>query len=251
MKVRNVLISQPRPAEIEKSPYADILKKYGINIDFHKFFRIEGLSSIDFRKENKVRLSEHSAVIFTSKHGVDNYFRLAGELRFEVPESMKYFCSAEAIALYLQKYIQYRKRKIFFSNQELTDLVDSIRKHKNEHYLLPCNEDHNPELSGLLDLQKINYDKVVMYRTVSEDMSFLEPEKYDLMVFFSPAGIKSLLKNFKNYKQKDRLIGVFGPNTAQVARESGLKLAIEAPNEKAPSMAKAIDHFLANNLKGK
>ncbi|HAH57709.1 MAG: uroporphyrinogen-III synthase [Lentimicrobium sp.] len=251
MKVKNILISQPRPAEIEKSPYADIVKKYGINIDFHKFFRIEGLSSIDFRKENKVRLSEHSAVIFTSKHGVDNFFRLAGELRFEVPESMKYFCSAEAIALYLQKYIQYRKRKIFFSNQELSDLVDSIRKHKNERYLLPCNEDHNPELSDLLDLQKIDYDKVIMYRTVSEDMSFLEPEKYDLMVFFSPAGIKSLLKNFKNYKQKDQLIGVFGPITAQAAREFGLKVAIEAPNEKAPSMARAIDQFLANNHKGK
>ncbi|GAB1403577.1 hypothetical protein MASR1M74_07550 [Lentimicrobium sp.] len=157
LKVRNILISQPRPADIEKSPYADIVKKYGINIDFHKFFRIEGLSSIDFRKENKVRLSEHSAVIFTSKHGVDNFFRLAAELRFEVPESMKYFCSAETIALYLQKYIQYRKRKIFFSNQELSDLVDSIRVNaKNEQYLLPCNEDHNPELSELLDAQKIN-----------------------------------------------------------------------------------------------
>lgn len=251
MKVRNVLISQPRPVEIEKSPYADLIKKYGVNVDFHKFFRIEGLSSIDFRKENKVRLSEHSAVIFTSKHGVDNFFRLAGELRFDVPESMKYFCSAETIALYLQKYIQYRKRKIFFSNQELTDLVDSIRKHKNEQYLLPCNEDHNPELSGLLDAQKINYDKVVMYRTVSEDMSFLEPEKYDLIIFFSPAGIKSLLSNFKNYKQNDQLIGVFGPNTAQFARESGLSVAIEAPNEKAPSMAKAIDHFMTNSHKGK
>ncbi|MDD3743229.1 MAG: uroporphyrinogen-III synthase [Lentimicrobiaceae bacterium] len=251
MKVRNILISQPRPADIEKSPYADIVKKYGINIDFHKFFRIEGLSSIDFRKENKVRLSEHSAVIFTSKHGVDNFFRLAAELRFEVPESMKYFCSAETIALYLQKYIQYRKRKIFFSNQELSDLVDSIRKHKNEQYLLPCNEDHNPELSELLDAQKIKYDKVVMYRTVSEDMSFLDTEKYDMIVFFSPAGIKSLLKNFKNFKQKDQLIAVFGPSTAQEARNAGLKLAIEAPNEKAPSMAKAIDHFLAAGLKGK
>ena len=251
MKVRNILISQPRPTEIEKSPYYELIKRYGVNIDFHKFFKIEGLTSIDYRRENKVRLSEHTAVIFTSKHGVDNFFRLAIDLRFEVPESMKYFCSSEAIALYLQKYIQYRKRKIFFSNQELSDLVDSIRKHKSEQYLLPCNEDHNSELSELLDAQKITYDKAVMYRTVSEDMSFLDPSKYDLMVFFSPAGIKSLLSNFKDYKQKDQLIGVFGPNTAQGACESGLKVAIEAPNEKAPSMVKAIDHFLSVNHKGK
>ena len=166
MKIKNVLISQPKPAELEKSPYGDIIKKYCLNLDFHKFFKIEGLSSIDFRKENKVRLSDYTAVIFTSKHGVDNFFRLAGELRTDIPETMKYFCSSEATAYYLQKYIQYRKRKIFFSKLELNELVDIIRKHKTEKYLLPCNEEHNNELSDLLDIAKITYSKAIMYRPV-------------------------------------------------------------------------------------
>lgn len=245
------MISQPKPAEPDKSPYAEIARKYNLVVDFHKFFRIEGLSSIDFRKENKVRLADHNAVIFTSKHGVDNFFRLAIELRVEISETMKYFCASESTAYYLQKYIQYRKRKIFFSGQDTSDLVDIIRKHKADSYLLPCNEDHNNELSDLLDAQKINYTKAIMYRTVSEDMKFLDIDKYDMLVFFSPSGIKSLIHNFPNFKQEERIIGVFGNTTAQAAREAGFKTNIEAPSPKAPSMGKAIEQHLAGCSKSK
>jgi uroporphyrinogen-III synthase len=227
------------------------MKKYNLCVDFYKFFRIEGLSSIDFRKENKVRLADQTAVIFTSKHAVDHFFRLAGELRAEIPETMKYFCSSESTAYYLQRYIQYRKRKIFFSNKEASDLVDIIRKHKSEKYLLPCNEDHNNELSDLLDIQKIAYSKAVMYRTVSDDMTFLDLNKYDLLVFFSPAGIKSLQKNFPDFTQGEKIIGVFGNTTAEAAKEAGLNVQIEAPSTLAPSMAKAIEQFLAANNKSR
>ena len=162
-KVKNILISQPKPADLEKSPYFEIIKKYSVNIDFYKFFKVEGLSSIDFRKESKVRLTDHSAIIFTSKNGVDNYFRLATELRTETPDSMKYFCSTDSIAFYLQKYIQFRKRRIFFSPQNnITDLMELIKRHKNEKYLLPCSEDHNNELSDALENNKISYVKAVM-----------------------------------------------------------------------------------------
>lgn len=251
MKIKNILISQPKPAEPDKSPYAEIAKKHNLVVDFHKFFRIEGLSSIDFRKENKVRLSDHNAVIFTSKHGVDNFFRLAIELRVDVPETMKYFCSSESTAYYLQKYIQYRKRKIFFSGQETSDLVDIIRKHKVENYLLPCNEEHNNELSDLLDAHKVHYSKAIMYRTVSEDMKFLDIQKYDMLIFFSPSGIKSLMQNFPDFKQDDKIIGVFGNTTAQAAREAGFITNIEAPTPTAPSMGKAIEHYLVGCSKSK
>jgi uroporphyrinogen-III synthase len=228
-----------------------MIKKYGLVIDFHKFFKIEGLSSIDFRKENKVRVADNTAVIFTSKHGVDHFFRLATELRVNIPETMKYFCSSESTAYYLQKYIQYRKRKIFFSSSENSDLVDIIRKHKTEKYILPCNEEHNNELSDLLDAHKISYSKAVMYRTVSENMSFLDLEKYELIVFFSPSGIKSLLQNFPDFKQGEKIVGVFGPTTALAAREAGLTIQIEAPSATAPSMAKAIEQYLAANQKAR
>lgn len=251
MKIKNILISQPKPADIEKSPYSDMIKKYGLVVDFHKFFKIEGLSSIDFRKENKVRVADTTAVIFTSKHGVDHFFRLATELRVNIPETMKYFCSSESTAYYLQKYIQYRKRKIFFSSSENSDLVDIIRKHKNEKYIMPCNEEHNNELSDLLDAHKINYSKAVMYRTVSENMSFLDLNKYEMLVFFSPSGIKSLMQNFPEFKQGEKIIGVFGATTAQAAREAGLTIQIEAPSATAPSMAKAVEQYLAANQKAK
>ena len=250
MKIKNVLISQPKPADLDRSPYAEVIKKCNLVIDFHKFFRIDGLSSIEFRKENKVRLGEQNAVIFTSKHGVDNFFRLSGELRVDVPESIKYFCSSQSTAYYLQKYIQYRKRKIFHSS-DINDLVDIIRKHKAENYLLPINEEHNNELSDLLDAQKIKYAKAIMYRTVSESMSFLDINQYDMLVFFSPAGIKSLVQNFPDFKQEKRVIAVFGNTTAQAAQDAGLKTQIEAPTPNAPSMVKAIEHFLVDCSKSK
>lgn len=251
MKVKNILVSQPKPVELEKSPYFDIIKKHNVCIDFHKFFKIEGYSSIDFRKENKVRLNDFSAIIFTSKNGVDHYFRLATELRIETPDSMKYFCTTDSIAFYLQKYIQFRKRRIFYAQNNTNDLIELIKKHKTEKYLLPCSEEHNNELSDILDANKITYSKAIMYRTVSEDMTFLDPGKYDLLVFFSPSGIKSLYKNFPEFVQGDKAIAVSGTTTAQAAKEAGLNITFEGPNAVAPSMVKAIDMFLTTNNKAK
>jgi uroporphyrinogen-III synthase len=251
-KVKNILISQPKPADLEKSPYYEIIKKFNVSIDFHKFFKIEGLSSIDFRKESKVRLNEYSAVIFTSKNGVDHYFRLASELRFDTPDSMKYFCTTDSIAFYLQKYIQFRKRRIFFSPQSgISDLMELIKRHKNEKFLLPCSEDHNNELSDALENSKISYVKAVMYRTVSENMTFLDLKKYDMLVFFSPSGIKSLFANFPDFQQGETLIAVSGNSTAAAAREAGLTISFEGPNSVAPSMAKAIELQLQSSNKGK
>lgn len=251
MKVKNILVSQPKPVELEKSPYFDIIKKHNVCIDFHKFFKIEGYSSIDFRKENKVRLNDFSAIIFTSKNGVDHYFRLATELRIETPDSMKYFCTTDSIAFYLQKYIQFRKRRIFYAQNNTNDLIELIKKHKTEKYLLPCSEEHNNELSDILDANKITYSKAIMYRTVSEDMTFLDLSKYDLLVFFSPSGIKSLYKNFPEFVQGDKAIAVSGTTTAQAAKEAGLNITFEGPNAVAPSMVKAIDMFLTTNNKAK
>ncbi|HLO90980.1 MAG TPA: uroporphyrinogen-III synthase [Lentimicrobium sp.] len=251
MKVKNILVSQPKPVELEKSPYYEIIKKHNVSIDFHKFFKIDGYSSIDFRKENKVRLNDFTAIIFTSKNGVDHYFRLAGELRIDTPDSMKYFCTTDSIAFYLQKYIQFRKRRIFYAQNNANDLIELIKKHKTEKFLLPCNEDHNNELSDILDANKISHSKAVMYRTVSEDMSFLDLNKYDMMVFFSPSGIKSLFKNFPEFVQGEKAIAVSGGSTAQAAREAGLNITFEGPNAVAPSMVKAIDLFLTTNNKAK
>lgn len=250
LKIKNILISQPKPVELEKSPYFELIKKFNVSIDFYKFFKIEGLSSIDFRKANKVRLTDHSAIIFTSKNGVDHYFRLASELRIETPDSMKYFCSTESIAFYLQKYIQFRKRRIFYAAlNNSSDLVELIKRHKTEKYLLPCNEEHNNELSDILDANKISCSKAIMYRTVSEDMSFLDINKYDMFVFFSPSGIKSLIMNFPDFVQGEKVIAVSGSSTALAAREAGLNAMVEGPNSVAPSMVKAIELFLTNNSK--
>ncbi len=251
MKIKNILISQPRPVELEKSPYNELIKKHNVSIDFHKFFRIEGYSSIDFRKESKIRLTDHTAIILTSKNGVDHYFRLANDLRIETPDSMKYFCSTESIAFYLQKYIQFRKRRIFWAQNSGSDLIDLIKRHKTEKYLVPCSEEHNNELSDILDANKITYVKATMYRTVAEDMSFLKPDKYDMFVFFSPAGIKSLYKNFPDFVQGEKAIAVSGASTAMAAREAGLNITIEGPNAVAPSMAKAIEMYISNNNKAK
>lgn len=252
MKIKNILISQPKPADLEKSPYYEIIKKHNVSIDFHKFFRIDGFSSIDFRKESKVRLTDHTAIIFTSKNGVDHYFRLANELRTETSDSMKYFCSTDSIAFYLQKYIQFRKRRIFYATQNnVNDLIELIKRHKTEKFLLPCSEEHNNELSDILDANKICYVKATMYRTVSEDMTFLDIKKYDLIVFFSPAGIKSLFKNFPDFVQGETGIAVSGSSTATAAREAGLNITFEGPNAVAPSMAKAIEMFVSTNNKAK
>lgn len=248
MKVKNILISQPEPADLEKSPYSELIQSYKVNIDFKKFIKINGVSASDFRKD-KVYIQDHSAVIFTSRQAIDHFFRIAKDMRVEVPESMKYFCISEATAFYLQKYIQYRKRKIFFGNQNFDDLIDIILKHKEENFLLPCSDIHKLKIINLLDKHGIKYSKAIIYQTVASDLSDVEIGNYDLIVFFSPAGVQSLVKNFPEFKQNSTLIGAFGQSTAKAVSENGLKLNIKAPTKTALSMISAIEEYFEKEKK--
>lgn len=247
MKVKRVLISQPDPGT-EKSPYQETAEKYGLKIDFRPFIKVEGVNSKEFRQQ-KVDILAHTAVIFTARTAIDHFFRICEELRITVPETMKYFCISESIALYLQKYIVYRKRKIFFGNGKFEDLMDSIVKHKDEKFLLPLSDVHKPEIPKALDKTKINYTKSILFKTVSSDLSDMKIENYDLVIFYSPTGIASLSENFPNYVQGDKKIGAFGPATAKAVKDSSLRLDLEAPTPEAPSMAKALELFIKKNHK--
>ena len=249
MKIKKILVSQPKPSS-EKSPYYDIAEKYGVKIDFRPFFKVEGISSKEFRQQ-KVSILEYTAVIFTSRHAIDHFFNLCSELRITIPETMKYFCITEAVALYIQKYVQYRKRKIFFgATGKIDDLVPTIVKHNTEKFLVPMSDVHNDELRNLLDKNKITHTEVVMYRTVSNDFTEDEKFDYDMLVFFSPSGVLSLKKNFPNFEQKDIKIGCFGPTTAKAIRDAGLRLDLEAPSVKTPSMPAALDIYFKEISKG-
>lgn len=245
MKVKRILVSQPEPVDFEKSPYGELTQKHKVNIDFRKFIAIEGITASDFRKD-KVYIQEHTAVIFTSRHAVDHFFRIAKEMRVEIPDTMKYFCISEASAFYLQKYVQYRKRKIFSGKQTFEDLVEIIAKHNEEKFLMPCSDVHQANLTRILDENEINYSKAVIYKTLASDLSDIDINSYDLLVFFSPAGVKSLFKNFPGFKQNSTLIGAFGPTTISAVKESGLKLDIAAPTKTALSMTDAIDQYLVS-----
>lgn len=248
MKIKKVLVSQPKPAS-EKSPYYDIAEKYGVKIDFRPFIKVESLSAKEFRQQ-KISILDHTAVIFSSRHAIDHFFHLCGELRITIPETMKYFCVTEAVALYIQKYVQYRKRKIFFGNTgKIEDLVPSIVKHKTEKYLVPMSDVHNDDVKNLLNKHHITHTEAVMYRTVSNDFAPDEEFDYDMLVFFSPSGVTSLKKNFPDFDQKDTKIGTFGSTTAQAVRDAGLRLDLEAPTVKAPSMTAALDMFIKENNK--
>ena len=248
MKIKKVLVSQPKPAS-EKSPYYDIAEKYGVKIDFRPFIKVESLSAKEFRQQ-KVSILAHTAVIFTSRHAIDHFFNLCTELRVTIPETMKYFCVTEAVALYIQKYVQYRKRKIFFgATGKIEDLVPSIVKHKTEKYLVPMSDVHNDDVKNLLDKNNIQHTEAVMYRTVSNDFTSDEEFDYDMLVFFSPAGVTSLKKNFPDFDQKEIRIGTFGSTTAQAVRDAGLRLDLEAPTVQAPSMTAALDMFIKENNK--
>lgn len=242
-KVKNILISQPKP-EGEKSPYFDLGKKYNLNQTFRQFIRIEGIPAKDFRAQ-RVDILEHKAVILTSRLAVDHYFRMCNEMRVTVPETMKYFCINEATAYYLQKYIQYRKRKIFFGHQTIQDLVDVIKKNKEEKFLLPASDVQREQICEFLDVLNINYTKAVMYRTVSANLSDIKNlNEFDMLVFFTPAGIKSLKQNFPSFKQGNTRIACFGPSTAEALKQNGYRLDVYAPNPKNPSMTGAIDEYL-------
>jgi uroporphyrinogen-III synthase len=245
LKVKRILVSQPEPVDFEKSPYGELTQKHKVNIEFRKFIAIEGITASDFRKD-KVYIQDHTAVIFTSRHAVDHFFRIAKEMRVEIPDTMKYFCISEASAFYLQKYVQYRKRKIFSGKQTFEDLVEIINKHKEEKFLMPCSDVHQASLTRILDENEINYSKAVIYKTQASDLSDIDISSYDLLVFFSPAGVKSLFKNFPGFEQNSTLIGAFGPTTISAVKESGLKLDIAAPTKTALSMTDAIDQYLVS-----
>ncbi|WP_321334074.1 uroporphyrinogen-III synthase [uncultured Bacteroides sp.] len=250
MKIKKVLVSQPKPAS-EKSPYYDIAERYGVKIDFRPFIKVESLSAKEFRQQ-KVSILDHTAVLFTSRHAIDHFFLLCTEMRITIPETMKYFCVTEAVALYIQKYIQYRKRKIFFGNTgKIEDLIPAIVKHNSEKYFVPMSDVHTDEIKNLLDKHKINHTEAVMYRTVSND--FLEGEEfdYDMLLFFSPSGVSSLKKNFPDFEQKEVKIGSFGSTTAQAVRDAGFRLDMEAPSVQAPSMTAALEIFIRETNKGK
>ena len=239
MAINKILVSQPKPSS-DKSPYYDIAEKYGVEIVFRPFIKVEGLTAKEFR-QHKVYIPDHTAVIFTAKAAIDHFFRIAEETRFNVPETMKYFCTTESIALYLQKYIVYRKRKIFFGKSgKLDDLIPAMVKHSSEKYLYVVSE-ANKNDDSILDKNKINYSRAVMYRTVSNDFAENEPFDYDMLLFFSPSGIKSLMKNFPDFKQGDIKIGCFGAATAKAITGEGFRLDLEAPTAKAPSMTAALD----------
>lgn len=243
MKIKKVLVSQPKPTS-EKSPYFDIAEKYGVKIDFRPFIKVESLSAKEFRQQ-KVSILDHTAIVFTSRHAIDHFFNLCVELRVTIPETMKYFCTSETIALYIQKYVQYRKRKVFFgATGKFADLVPLMVKHNTEKYFVPMSDVHNDEVRDLLDKNKIQHTEAVMYRTVSNDFKPEEMSDYDMLVFFSPAGIQSLMKNFPGFEQKDIAIGCFGPTTAKAVKEAGLRLDLEAPSAAAPSMPAALDLFI-------
>ncbi|MCC8071562.1 MAG: uroporphyrinogen-III synthase [Bacteroidales bacterium] len=245
MKVKKILVSQPKPSS-EKSPYYEIAEKYGVELDFRPFIKVEGLTAKEFR-QSKINISDFTAIIFTARTAIDHFFRLCEEMRVTIPDTMKYFCTTESIALYLQKYIVYRKRKIFHGNTgKLDDLLPALVKHNKERYLFAVSDVHNGE-SNILDKHKINYTNAVMYRTVSNDFGPDEKFDYDMLLFFSPAGIASLLKNFPHFEQKDIKIGCFGLNTAKAVKEAGLRLDIEAPTSKAPSMVAALDEYLGSD----
>jgi uroporphyrinogen-III synthase len=241
-RIRKILVSQPQP-ENSKSPYFDLASKHNLKIDFRPFIHVEGVSAREFRQD-KVDLCTHTAVIFTSKTSIDHYFRIAEETRTNIPDTMKYFCVSEATAYYLQKYIVYRKRKIFYANGQITDLIETMNKHKDENFLLPLSAAHKEEIPVLLKKHNFNYTKAILYRTECSDLSDLADVNYDILVFYSPSGIKSLFQNFPDFKQNNTKIASFGAKTAKAAEEAGLRLDITAPQPQAPSMTMALENFI-------
>jgi len=241
-KVKTILVSQPKPST-ERSPYFDLAEKQKVKIDFRSFIHVEGVESKEVRAQ-KIDFSNFTAVIFTSRNAVDNYFRLADEMRYTVPDDMRYFCQSEAVAYYLQNYVVYRKRKIYVGTRTFEDLVKLIKKHKSEIFLLPSSDKLKPSIPKVLDSIGIKWSNATMFKTVVSDLSDLENVFYDVLVFFSPSGIKSLFENFPGYKQKDTRIAVFGNTTIKAAEEFGLKVDIAAPTKENPSMTAALEDYI-------
>lgn len=250
MKVKTILISQPQPADIDKSPYADLINKFGLKLEFKKFFSIVGLTSSEFRQQ-RIDLADYTGIIFTSRNVIDHYFRLAKEVRFIVPDTMKYFCTSDQIAYYLQKYIQFRKRKIFYGDQSLQSLITLIKKHKEDKILLPTNDSPNEELCKALKSNEIKFREAAFYRNEAADLSTLDIKSFNMLAIFSPHGIRSLKHNFPDYEQGEQLIAAYGNTTLQAAEEAGLNVQVKAPTQTSPSMTMAISEFLTQIKKKK
>lgn len=242
MKVKSILVSQPAP-KTKQSPYFELSEKQKVKIDFRSFIHVEEESSRSVR-EQKISFNDFTAVIFTSRKAVDNYFRLAEEMRYQIPDAMRYFCQSEAIAYYLQKYVVYRKRKIYVGVRTFEELVPLIKKHKEEVFLLPSSDKLKPSIPTTLDKLDIKWQKAVLYRTVISDLSDLEGVLYDILVFFSPSGIDSLFKNFPEFVQNDTRIAVFGNTTVKAAEKAGLKVDITVPSKENKSMTMALENYI-------
>lgn len=243
--IKKILISQPKPTSA-KSPYFDIAEKYNVEFVFRPFIKVEGLEPKEFRAQ-KINILDFTAIVFTSRHAIDNFFTLAKQMRITIPEDMKYFCVTETISLYIQKYVQYRKRKVFFGNTgKIDDLLPTMVKHKTEKYLVPMSDVNSGSVAKLLESKKLQHRECVMYRTVSNDFTEQEVKDfdYDMLVFFSPSGIESLTKNFPSFDQGKVAIATFGPATAKAAQDAGLRLDLEAPSKQYPSMTGALQHYL-------
>jgi len=242
MKVKTILVSQPEP-KVENSPYLQLIEKQKVKIDFRPFIHVEGVDAKDVRQQ-KIDLANFTAIILTSRNSVDHFFRIANEMRFKVPDSMKYFCQSEAVAFYLQKYVVYRKRKIYVGKMSFQELVPLIKKYKGEKYLLPSSDVLKPEVPKTLDELNIVWKRAILYKTVISDLSDLRDVYYDVLVFFSPSGIESLFKNFPDFKQNETRIAVFGNSTVNAANEAGLRIDIQAPTPETPSMTMALEKYI-------
>ena len=249
MKIKKILVSQPEPADLEKSPYRNLIQKHGVEITFYKFFEVVGISASDFRK-TRIHIGEYSAIIFNSKQSIDHFFRMLKELRETVSEEMKYFCATESIALYLQNYIQYRKRKVFFGTQYFSELVEIIGKHRDEKFLFPCSDEKQTEYTKALDKAKIKYTKAPMYTSVPRDLTQFDLSDYDAICLFSPIGVRSLVKSFPDIKDRNIIIAAFGSSTHAALKEQGIKLTIAAPTQVAPSMAMALENHIMGRQQG-
>ena len=249
MSVQSILVSQPRP-ENEKSPYFALADKYKLKIDFRSFIHVEGIEGQEFRKE-RINLADHTGIILTSRNAVDHYFRIAEEMRYTVPDSMKYFCISEAVAYYLQKYVVYRKRKIFHGKRTIKDMTDILKKHKTEKFLVPCSDIQRKIIHQQLGELGLDYTNATLYKTVCSDLSDLEDVKYDMLVFFSPSGIESLYKNFPKFEQNGTKIAVYGNTTATAVEKAGLRIDVRAPQPEFPSMTMAIEKYVKDGKKGR
>ena len=247
MKVSKILVSQPRPAT-EKSPYFGIAEKHNVQIDFCSFIKVEGVTAKEFRQQ-KVSILDHTAIVFLSRHAIDHFFTLCKELRVTIPDDMKYFCLSETISLYIQKYVQYRKRKVHFGNGHIQDLEPLFAKYKTEKFFVPASNVHNDDLNVLFDKYGIQHSQAEMYRTVSTEIAPEYIKSFDMLIFFSPHGIDSLKKNAPDYEQGEQLIACFGNVTAEYIKEHGLRLDLEAPSAAATNMPAALDAYLTANNK--